>query len=119
MAGPGASRRPKRKSSRRALDAYVTSGRRDQPYEEPMRDVMLAEPHLFGIEDVTGMPWIEIDFPEDLATPSGRSLPLLPLRLPVRRRVNGLGIARQRAAAPCSAARAGPLGASSRSPGVP
>ena len=70
-----------------ALDAYVTSGRRDQPYEEPMRDVLLAEPHLFGIEDVTGMPWIEIDFPEDLARAEQDILPLL--RLPVRRTVNG------------------------------
>jgi choline kinase len=69
-----------------ALDAYVTAGRRDQPYEEPMRDVLLADPKAFGLEDITGTPWIEIDFPEDLARAEKEILPLL--RLPVRKRVN-------------------------------
>jgi choline kinase len=46
---------------------YVSSGRGREPYEPAMRDVLLAEPpDRFGWEDVTGMPWIEIDTPEDL-----------------------------------------------------
>ncbi|PIW27437.1 MAG: ADP-glucose pyrophosphorylase [Rhodospirillales bacterium CG15_BIG_FIL_POST_REV_8_21_14_020_66_15] len=35
-------------------------------YEDAFCDVMKAsEPGTFGFEDVTGIPWIEIDFPED------------------------------------------------------
>tara|TARA_Y100000813_G_scaffold177280_1_gene143663 strand:+ start:309 stop:1091 length:783 start_codon:yes stop_codon:yes gene_type:complete len=35
-------------------------------YEDAFCDVMKAsEPGTFGYEDVTGIPWIEIDFPED------------------------------------------------------
>lgn len=70
-----------------ALDRYVATGRRDQPYEEPMRDVLLADPQAFGIEDITGTPWIEIDFPEDLARAEREILPLL--RIPVPRRAAG------------------------------
>jgi choline kinase/phosphatidylglycerophosphate synthase len=48
-------------------DAYVTSGRRDSEYEEPIRDmVMQTAPDRFGFEDITGLPWTEIDFPEDV-----------------------------------------------------
>ena len=49
-------------------DAYVTSGRRAMEYEEPIRDMMMqSAPDRFGFEDITGLPWTEIDFPEDLA----------------------------------------------------
>jgi choline kinase len=55
----------------RALEAHVAghvrAGRRSAPHEEALRDMMLAEPGAFGVEDVTGLPWIEIDFPEDVA----------------------------------------------------
>lgn len=35
-------------------------------YEDAFCDVMKAsDPGTFGFEDVTGIPWIEIDFPED------------------------------------------------------
>lgn len=35
-------------------------------YEDAFCDVLKAsEPGTFGFEDVTGIPWIEIDFPED------------------------------------------------------
>ncbi len=47
--------------------AYVDAGRRDEPYEEVFRDALLsAPPGAFGVEDVSSLPWIEIDFPEDL-----------------------------------------------------
>lgn len=53
---------------------YVANGRRALEYEEPIRDMMqAAPPGLFGYEDITGLPWIEIDFPEDVAKAS--SLP--------------------------------------------
>ena len=48
-------------------DAYVTSGRRAMEYEEPIRDMMMqSAPERFGFEDITGLPWTEIDFPEDV-----------------------------------------------------
>jgi hypothetical protein len=47
-------------------EAYVTQGRRDIEYEELIRDMILASgPRDFGFEDISGLPWIEIDFLED------------------------------------------------------
>ncbi len=49
------------------VEAYVEGGRRDQEYEEPIRDmIMQAAPGRFGFEDISGLPWTEIDFPEDV-----------------------------------------------------
>ena len=49
-------------------EEYVASGRRAMEYEEPIRDMILASPHgRFGFEDISGLPWTEIDFPEDVA----------------------------------------------------
>lgn len=46
---------------------YVASGRRHMEYEEPIRDMILASPPgRFGFEDISGLPWTEIDFPEDV-----------------------------------------------------
>jgi choline kinase len=48
-------------------EAYVGSGRGDMEYEEPIRDMILAgPPGRFGFEDISGLPWTEIDFPEDV-----------------------------------------------------
>jgi choline kinase len=33
---------------------------------------LLADPTSFGYEDVTDIPWIEIDFPEDIQRALGR-----------------------------------------------
>lgn len=56
--------------------AYLGAGRSDEPYEEVIRDVLLeAAPGTFGWEDVTGMPWIEIDFAEDVARAEAEILP--------------------------------------------
>ena len=61
-----------------AADSYVESGRREEPYEEVLRDVLLsAEPGVFGYEDVTGLPWIEIDYPEDVERAAREILPNL------------------------------------------
>ena len=51
----------------RAAD-YVASGRRHMEYEEPLRDMMLAHADRFGFEDITGLPWTEIDTPDDVET---------------------------------------------------
>lgn len=45
---------------------YVIDGRQEQPYEEIIRDHLLAVPDAFGYEDITGLAWIEIDFPDDM-----------------------------------------------------
>jgi choline kinase len=47
-------------------EAYIAAARREAPYEEAIRDLALAYPDSFHVEDVTGVPWIEIDFPEDI-----------------------------------------------------
>jgi len=39
----------------------------EECYEEPLRELALnSSPDTFGVEDITGMPWTEIDFPEDV-----------------------------------------------------
>jgi choline kinase len=49
------------------VDACVAEGRTSAEYEEPIRDMVLARGGRgFGFEDITGLPWIEIDFPEDV-----------------------------------------------------
>ncbi|NKC14955.1 MAG: NTP transferase domain-containing protein [Gammaproteobacteria bacterium] len=57
---------------------YVQRGCLDEHYEAPLRDAMLSEdgPH-FGVEDVTGLPWIEIDFPQDISRAEAQVLPRL------------------------------------------
>ena len=49
------------------VETYVATGRRSQEYEEPIRDMIQAsDPHRFGFEDISTLPWTEIDFPEDV-----------------------------------------------------
>ena len=51
-----------------AAERLIRAGRRDLAYEPAMREVLLAEPPgTFGFEDISDIPWIEIDFPSDLA----------------------------------------------------
>ena len=61
----------------RATEDYVTNRRREEPYEEVIRDLLLQTPEQFGYEDITGFPWIEIDFPEDLQRAQKDILPKL------------------------------------------
>ncbi|WP_414571258.1 NTP transferase domain-containing protein [Nostoc sp. CCY 9925] len=56
-------------------EQYVADGLHDQPYEEVIRDLLLETPELFGYEDITGLPWIEIDFPEDIQRAQNQTLP--------------------------------------------
>ena len=46
--------------------AYVASGRCDEPHEEALRDLIMKRSDEIGVADITGQPWIEIDFPEDV-----------------------------------------------------
>ncbi|MES1924628.1 phosphocholine cytidylyltransferase family protein [Salinisphaera sp. T31B1] len=38
----------------------------ETPHEHALRDLLAAEPDVFEVADVTGVPWIEIDYPEDV-----------------------------------------------------
>ena len=57
-------------------DLYLCQGRRHEPYEEVIRDVVLTSSRgTFGFEDVTGTPWIEIDFVVDIERANAEVLP--------------------------------------------
>jgi choline kinase len=45
---------------------YIDNSKKDEPYEEVLRDLLLETPDAFDFEDVSGLAWIEIDFPEDV-----------------------------------------------------
>jgi choline kinase len=56
---------------------YIESGRANLPHEEAVRDQLLERSQPFEIADVTGAPWIEIDFAEDVARATKDVLPHL------------------------------------------
>lgn len=58
------------------LDEFVADDRTGVIYEEPIRAAMLAC-GTFRVIDVSDLPWIEIDFPEDLERANERVLPEL------------------------------------------
>jgi len=57
---------------------YVNNGRSNMPHEEAVRDLLLERSQIFDIADVSGLPWIEIDFPNDVTRAARDVLPLLP-----------------------------------------
>ena len=57
------------------IEQYVADGMDEEPYEEVIRDVLLETPEIFGYEDITGLPWIEIDFPQDIQRAQNEILP--------------------------------------------
>ncbi|MBF0095022.1 MAG: phosphocholine cytidylyltransferase family protein [Alphaproteobacteria bacterium] len=64
-----------------ALQRMVDEGRLDEPYEEAVREVLLsAPPGTFGVEDITGIPWIEIDFRTDVERAERDVLPRIETR---------------------------------------
>lgn len=56
---------------------YVDQGRTDVEYEEAIRDLILQHPDRFGAEDISDLPWIEIDFATDVSRARDEILPLL------------------------------------------
>jgi choline kinase len=58
---------------------YVEGGRSNLPHEEAVRDLLLEASHAFDVADVTGMPWMEIDFPGDIARARDQILPRIQL----------------------------------------
>ena len=57
--------------------AYAAQGWCGAEYEEAIRDHLLAEPDRFGAEDVTDLPWTEIDFEADVVRARDEILPQL------------------------------------------
>ncbi len=61
-----------------AASEIIAAGRRDVYMEEAIRDVLLASPPgRITFEDITGLPWIEIDFAEDVERAEREILPRL------------------------------------------
>jgi len=58
-------------------DTYRNRGLYDAPYEEAVRDMLVESADEFGFEDISGIPWIEIDFPEDIERARLQILPAI------------------------------------------
>jgi choline kinase len=58
-------------------NAYVQAGRAGAEYEAALRELILAEPARFGYEDISDLPWTEIDFEADVARARREILPRL------------------------------------------
>ena len=56
---------------------HVASSRAHLPHEEAVRDLLRERSQRFEVCDVTGAPWIEIDFPMDVARATDEVLPQL------------------------------------------
>jgi choline kinase len=57
------------------IDDYVETGRTSDEYEEAIRDLILARPDQFGYEDISDLPWTEIDFEVDVVRARREILP--------------------------------------------
>ena len=55
----------------------IEDGGNERPMEDAVAAVLRAADPPFGLEDVTGLPWIEIDFPEDVERAETEILPKL------------------------------------------
>jgi 2-aminoethylphosphonate-pyruvate transaminase len=66
-----------------AIRPYIDRGELDAHYEFALRDLLAVLP--FGYEDISGLPWTEIDFPEDVDRARNEVLPLIETDLPTRR----------------------------------
>jgi choline kinase len=56
---------------------YIDTGRAHMPHEEAVRDLIRERGDLFEVADVSGLPWIEIDFPNDVVRAAQEVLPQL------------------------------------------
>jgi len=56
---------------------YVDGGRAALPHEEAVRDLLREASQRFEVVDVTGTPWIEIDYARDVARARDEILPRL------------------------------------------
>lgn len=66
-----------------AIESRLNNGERTAHYEVAILDTL--KEHFFGYEDVTGLPWTEVDFPEDAERARTEILPQIESSLPVRK----------------------------------
>jgi choline kinase len=66
----------------RACACYEREGLADAPHEEALRDVLLKYPDWFDFEDISGLPWMEIDFAGDIAQAHAHVLPAIRAEFP-------------------------------------
>ena len=59
------------------VEDHVASSRAHLPHEEAVRDLLRERSQSFEVSDVTGAPWIEIDFPADVERATAEVLPQL------------------------------------------
>ena len=63
---------------REVVESFVATERRDRLYEEAIRELILSQPRIdIGFEDITGLPWTEIDFYSDIEKARKQILPRL------------------------------------------
>ena len=68
-------------------EQYIRQGRRLEPYEEAIRDILLTSPRdAFAFEDISGMAWIEIDFAVDVGRADSEILPRILSSNDIRRK---------------------------------
>ena len=68
-------------------ELYIRQGRRQEPYEEAIRDILLTSPRgTFAFEDISGMAWIEIDFAVDVGRADSEILPRILSSNDIRRK---------------------------------
>lgn len=68
---------------------YVARDCAHMPHEEAVRDLLREGSQIFDVADVTGAPWIEIDFPTDVVRAAHEVLPQL-------KPLSGAGVRRDR-----------------------
>jgi choline kinase len=56
---------------------YIIRDQGHLPHEEAVRDLILGAPQQIDVSDITGAPWIEIDFSNDVVRAEREILPLL------------------------------------------
>jgi choline kinase len=59
----------------RIVAEHIAAGRAHLPHEEAIRDLLLEGVDGLDVADVTGLSWIEIDFPEDVRRAAEEVLP--------------------------------------------
>ena len=59
----------------KSVEQHISQERMDMEYEDALRDFFMSTP--VGVEKIGGLPWIEIDFPEDVECAENHVLPKL------------------------------------------
>jgi choline kinase len=65
-----------------ACAGYAADGLGDAPHQEALRDVLLAAPERFAVEDISGLPWLKVATPDDLERAIKQVLPAIQAKHP-------------------------------------